>query len=153
MMCKIKYILWSLLTVSLLLSSCGGEDDENSGLSSEELLQQYFTDNNINPQQTDSGLYYVIDNPGSQDRPTRSSRVTVNYRGYFLNGDEFDSGMPATFSLREVIAGWTEGIPLFGRGGGGSLFIPSNLAYGSRGRGNIPGNTPLIFDIELIDFQ
>ncbi len=118
---------------------------------------QYLTQNNITAQKTASGLYYVIETPGSAERPTASSIVTVDYQGYLLNGDIFDSsfsrGQPLEISLSQVIAGWTEGIALFGRGGKGSLYIPSSLAYGTRGSGPIGANTPIAFDIELKDFR
>ena len=136
--------------------SCG---DDGPDLSSDELIQQYLTANNITAEKTASGLYYVIDEPGTSEMPTRSSTVTVHYHGYLLNGDVFDSsvdrGEPLEISLRSVIAGWTEGIPLFGKGGKGALYIPSQLGYGSQGTssGSIPPNTPIAFDIELIDFK
>jgi len=136
----------------LVIPSCGGDDGPNG--SSEDQLQAFFTENNINPVRTASGLYYVIDEPGSQEKPTPTSTVTVIYKGYFLDGDEFDSSgdAPITFSLRNVIRGWQEGIPLFGKGGSGSLYIPAEQAYGSRGNNSIPGNTAIAFDIEVVDF-
>ena len=144
------------ITLSLLLTlaSCG--EDEGPERSSEELLQEYFAANGINPEKTASGLYYVIEVPGNDTMPTRSSTVTVHYQGYFLSGEIFDSsydrGMPSDFSLRGVIPAWTEGIPLFGIGGKGSLYVPSELGYGERGSstGTIPPNTPIAFDIELL---
>ncbi len=152
--------LFSLLLASCTLvtfSSCGG--DEDPGPANEELLQQFFSENNISPQKTASGLYYVIDIPGNDTMPTRSSTVVVHYEGFFLNGEIFDSsierGAPAEFSLRAVIPGWTEGIPLFGKGGKGSLYVPSQLGYGTAGSssGIIPPDTPIAFNIELIDIK
>lgn len=141
----------------LICMSCGEEELVDL---SEEQLQEYFAANNINPERTASGLYYIIHDPGIDTlKPTRSSTVIAHYRGYFLNGEVFDSsydrGAPSEFSLRAVIAGWTEGIPLFGVGGSGSLYIPSDLAYGPNGsvNGTIPPNTPIAFDIELIEIK
>lgn len=151
-MTRYTYALLSLLVAAALtMSSCGG--DEGPGGSSEDQLQAFFTANNITPEKTGSGLYYVIDQPGSAEKPTPTSTVTVFYKGYFLDGEQFDgSDNPVTFSLRNVIRGWQEGIPLFGRGGSGSLYIPYELAYGSNGQGSIPGNTAIAFDIEIVDF-
>lgn len=152
-MIKYTSVLLSIIVAAALsLSSCG--DNEGPGGSSEEQLQAYFSENNITPEQTSTGLYYVIDNPGGTEKPTPTSTVTVIYRGYFLDGGDFDSSndLPITFSLRTVIRGWQEGIPLFGRGGTGTLFIPFELAYGSVGQGDIPGNTAIAFDIEVLDF-
>lgn len=138
-------------------SSCGDDfNAEEQRVLDEEALQAYFAQNNISPQKTASGLYYVIDEPGSSEKPTRSTTVEVHYRGYFLDGKQFDSsfdrGVTSTFSLRSVIPGWTEGIPLFGVGGKGSLYLISELGYGPDGStgGDIPGNTPIAFDVELI---
>ena len=136
--------------------SCGNED---AGPSNEELLQQFFTENNINPERTSTGLYYVIDVPGDSIMPTSTSTVVIDYHGYFLDGRVFDSsvdrGMPLEISLNNVISGWRQGVPLFGQGGSGSLYIPSGLAYGTQGtsNGSIPPNTPIAFDIQLIEVK
>lgn len=120
------------------------------------LFMDYFAANNLSPTATTEGLYYVIDTSGNGRFPSGTSRVTVNYKGYFLNGKQFDSsydrGEAAMFSLQQVISGWTQGIPYFDEGSKGTLFIPSQLAYGKNGNSSIPANSPLIFDIELIDF-
>ena len=141
--------IFSLIVVSgLLFVSCG--DDANS----EEDLLDYLSRNNINAQSTPSGLYYVIDEPGVDPKPTSSSNVTVHYHGYLLDGTVFDSsvdrGTPLTISLNQVIAGWREGIPLFGTGGSGTLYIPAILGYGNAGSGSIPPNAAIIFEVELI---
>jgi FKBP-type peptidyl-prolyl cis-trans isomerase FklB len=72
-----------------------------------------------------------------------------------VNGTEFDSsyqrGTPATFAVNAVIAGWTEALQLMKPGAQWTLFIPANLAYGSRGAGRLIGpNETLIFDVELL---
>ncbi|MGB1218088.1 MAG: FKBP-type peptidyl-prolyl cis-trans isomerase, partial [Saprospiraceae bacterium] len=65
----------------------------------------------------------------------------------------YDRGEPIEFPLTGVIKGWQEAIPLLSKGGKGTFLIPSGLAYGARGAGaDIPGNTVLIFDVELLDF-
>lgn len=148
-----------MLSMVLVFTSCGEDlSDEEILTQNEELLQAYFTSNNLNPQKTASGIYYIIEQPGNDQKPTRSSTITIHYKGYFLSGEEFDSsysrGGPSQLSLRTTIDGWKEGIPLFGIGGKGSLYIPSTLAYGREGSGStIPANTPLAFDIELFDFN
>jgi len=100
-------------------------------------------------------LQYVIETAGTEGNPSSTSNVQVNYRGYFLNGNEFDSsnGTPISFNLGGVIQGWQEGIPLFQKGGKGVLLIPSHLAYGPNGTNGIPPNTPILFDVELLDFN
>ncbi len=107
---------------------------------------------------TASGLQYeVISRSANTDAqgPTATSRVTVNYHGTFVDGRVFDSsverGRPATFPLNQVIRGWTEGLQLMRPGDKFRFFIPPELAYGEAGRGPVPANTPLIFEIELLE--
>ena len=135
----------SICSLLLLSTSCGSDDDVSS-LS----ISDYVSDNNLNTTVTPSGLNYVINNPGSGATPTSASTVTVNYRGYFLNGETFDSGDNVTFPLSNVIRGWTEGLQLISEGGSITLLIPSNLAYGTTARGSIPANTNLAFDVDLL---
>ena len=84
--------------------------------------------------------------------------VTTNYRGTLIDGTEFDSsykrGTPATFPVKGVIRGWTEALQLMEEGAKWQLFIPSNLAYGERGAGQVIGpDAVLVFEIELISIQ
>jgi FKBP-type peptidyl-prolyl cis-trans isomerase FkpA len=115
-------------------------------------ILKYIDDNSLEATKTDSGLYYVINEEGTGARPTANSIVTVDYKGYFLDGTVFDESNSDGLSigLNQVIAGWTEGIQLFKEGGDGVLLIPSNLGYGIRGSGAVPGGAVLIFDVKLI---
>jgi len=119
-------------------------------------IQMYLEEHGLDAEKTSSGLYYVITEEGSRKKPTIKSSVVCHYNGYLTNGNKFDSsydsGKPVSFPLRKVIKGWQEGIPLFGKGGKGTLFIPSRLGYGSNPPGGIPADAVLIFDIELINF-
>ncbi|HEX2617461.1 MAG TPA: FKBP-type peptidyl-prolyl cis-trans isomerase [Flavobacteriales bacterium] len=104
---------------------------------------------------TSTGLQYEVITPGAGAKPTTESQVEVHYRGTLTNGQEFDSsykrGQPAQFALNGVIPGWTEVLQLMSEGAKWKVYIPSELAYGSRGMGNdIPGNSVLVFDIELL---
>lgn len=103
------------------------------------------------------GLQYKILTQGTGPRPTADDTVVCNYRGTFINGTEFDSSykrnQPATFPLKGVIKGWTEALQLMPVGSKWQLYIPSDLAYGPGGRGPIPPNSTLIFDVELISIQ
>jgi FKBP-type peptidyl-prolyl cis-trans isomerase FklB len=102
-----------------------------------------------------SGLQYEVITEGSGAKPTLKSSVTTHYHGTLINGTVFDSsyqrGQPATFPVNGVIAGWTEALQLMSEGSKYRLYIPSDLAYGKRGAGrDIPGDTALIFDVELL---
>ncbi len=102
-----------------------------------------------------SGLQYEVLTQGTGKKPSLGSSVTTHYHGTLINGTVFDSsyqrGQPATFPVNGVIAGWTEALQLMPEGSKYRLYIPSDLAYGKRGAGrDIPGDTALIFDVELI---
>ena len=103
------------------------------------------------------GLQYKVITNGIGAMPTNTDIVTVNYRGTLLDGKEFDSsfkrGQPARFPVKNVIPGWTEALLKMKVGSRWQLFIPSELAYGERGRPGIPPNSVLIFDVELLSTQ
>ena len=105
---------------------------------------------------TDSGLRYRILRNSDGEKPTAASTVTVNYRGWLNSGKVFDSsyerGEPTTFPLKNVIAGWTEGMQLVGEGGMIELWVPSKLGYGAGGSpGSIPAHSNLHFIVELVN--
>ena len=104
---------------------------------------------------TSSGLQYEIFAEGDGRQPESSDFVRVHYTGFLLDGTVFDSsyarGEPEEFPLQGVIAGWSEGLQLMREGGKSRLFIPSKLAYGTQGAGNvIPPNSVLVFNVELL---
>jgi len=105
---------------------------------------------------TASGLQYQVLKEGKGKKPTAKDTVEAHYKGTLLNGKQFDSsydrGEPAQFPLTGVIKGWTEGVPLMTVGSKYKFWIPSDLAYGPRGRPPvIPANSLLVFEIELLD--
>ncbi len=106
---------------------------------------------------TESGLQYIITNPGSGASPKGDDVVVVHYKGTLMDGTEFDSSykrnQPAEFPLKGVIPGWTEGLQMLKKGGKAMFWIPPELGYGDRPRQQIPGNAVLIFDVELIDIK
>ncbi len=123
-------------------------------------IKAYIEKNGLKAERLESGLYYVIDEPGSGANPTKGQTVKVHYTGTLLDGSKFDSSKdrnrPFEFPLGQgrVIQGWDTGIPLFKKGGKGTLLIPSHLGYGERAMGaKIPAYSVLVFDIELLDFN
>lgn len=105
-----------------------------------------------------SGLQYKIIRVGTGPKPSLNDSVTVHYAGKLINGTEFDSSYrrhePATFPVMGVIAGWTEALQLMNVGSTWELYIPSHLAYGSRGAPpSIGSNETLIFTVELISIS
>ncbi len=109
---------------------------------------------------TESGLGYRTVKEGTGRNPKDGDIVQVHYRGYLEDGKEFDNsykrGRPFEFPIGQgkVIKGWDEGIKLFKEGGKGTLMIPPELGYGSRGvPGVIPPNATLFFDIEIVKIK
>ena len=124
--------------------------------SAEETIQAYLKEKKWEGVRHESGMYVVTDNAGEGEaRPNLLDEVTIFYHGYLLDGTEFDGTgeEPATFPLSNLITGWQIGIPMFGKGGKGKLIIPPGLAYGPEDNGQIPGNSTLMFEIELIDWK
>jgi FKBP-type peptidyl-prolyl cis-trans isomerase FklB len=105
-----------------------------------------------------SGLQYKVLKEGTGAKPTASQTVKCNYRGTFINGKEFDRsenhGGPAEFPVGGVIKGWIEALQLMPVGSKWQLFVPSDLAYGPNGQGQMIGpNAVLIFEIELLSIN
>lgn len=149
-----KYTL--LVLVFAFLTACNKSDDNiDYREKNDEEIIAFIAKNNLDAQKSGSGLYYIIDEPGSGEQPVATSNVTVAYKGYFLDGKTFDQSDASgiSFGLQQVIKGWTEGITYFKEGGKGKLLIPSHLGYGSQGRRGIPGGSVLIFDIHLISVK
>ena len=107
---------------------------------------------------TASGLQYEVLTAGEGDSPKETDQVSVHYHGTLIDGSVFDSsverGQPATFPVNGVIAGWVEALQLMNTGAKFKLFIPSDLAYGERGAGQMIGpNSTLIFEVELLSIE
>ncbi|HIY87281.1 MAG TPA: FKBP-type peptidyl-prolyl cis-trans isomerase [Candidatus Bacteroides pullicola] len=114
-------------------------------------------------QTTPSGLQYKILTKGNGPVPADTSRVQVNYKGTLIDGTEFDSSYkrkdkngkskPATFRANQVIKGWTEALTMMPVGSKWELYIPADLAYGSRNTGKIKPFSTLIFEVELVGIE
>lgn len=120
------------------------------------IIQAYLTANSITATQDARGFFYQIVAPGDGVSPTVASTISVNYTGKYTNGTVFDSnvGKPVvTFPLTRVIVGWQLGVPLIKKGGTINLYLPPTLAYGCSDYNGIPGNSTLIFNIQLVDVR
>ncbi|MDR2775821.1 MAG: FKBP-type peptidyl-prolyl cis-trans isomerase [Tannerella sp.] len=103
-----------------------------------------------------SGLQYEVLKKGNGEKPKASDKVRCHYHGTLINGVVFDSsvqrGEPAVFGLSQVIPGWVEALQRMETGAKWRLFIPSELAYGKQGAGQmIEPDSTLIFDVELLN--
>lgn len=137
----------SIVMGILFLSSQGPVlAEEQAGL-------KYWNELEQEAVETESGLQYKVLIMGKGRKPKPKSKVKVHYRGLFLNGVTFDSSFsedePVDIKLKSVIKGWQEGIPLMPAGSVFVFMIPPELAYGTKGTDSIPGNSTLLFEIEL----
>lgn len=128
----------------------------------EKFLEENKTKEGV--QTTESGLQYKIIKAGKGEIPERTSKVKVHYRGTLIDGTEFDSSLsrkdakgnpqPATFRANQVIPGWTEALTMMPAGSKWELYIPQELAYGSRETGGkIKPFSTLIFEVELLEVE
>lgn len=148
------------------LASCEEEytpfDPVKQRETDEKLIQEYLKANNVDMSavtKTNSGLYYQPLEAGTGPKVESGDNVEVKYKGYLLNGTEFDSNYdkpnPFEFMVgaQQVIAGWDEGLQLMHEGEKARLYIPSRLGYGQRPAGSIPSNSVLIFDVQVVDIK
>lgn len=121
-------------------------------------IEAFINDNQLsNYLMTDSGVFYKITEEGEagNDYPNINSTVRCDYVGNHFDEDKtiFDTGVNAEFKLANVIQGWQDGIPKLKRGGTGNFIIPSTLAYGIEGAGNVIGKNEIIqFEVTLHHF-
>ena len=121
--------------------------------------KQFLEENKKRPEVVTlpSGLQYEVlkeGDPGAV-RAKLTDRVECHYEGFLLDGTLFDSsirrGQPATFGVNQVIPGWVEALQLMPEGAKWKLYIPSELAYGAQGAGEmIPPHSTLVFEVELL---
>ena len=106
---------------------------------------------------TESGLQYKVITEGKGEIPADTCKVKVNYKGTLIDGTEFDSSYkrnePATFRANQVLKGWTEALTMMPVGSKWELYIPQELAYGSRESGQIKPFSTLIFEVELVGIE
>lgn len=104
-----------------------------------------------------SQVYYTVIDSGFLTPVTLTSNLTMRYRGYYLDGSVFDieyfEGDGLTFDVSSSIEAWQSILPLFSLGGKGSIYAPSEFAFGEDGNEVVPADTPVLFDFEIISIQ
>lgn len=166
------YLTFALLTV-IAFTSCIDGNDEEYELYLEQLAEynkqvheQYLADSIIITDylaekdsvafyHEESGIYYSILDSGNVNHPNTYSIIAVKYKGMLIDGtifNETENDETISFDLSGLISGWQIGVPLIGTGGKIILYLPSYFGYGATDRENIPANSVLIFDIDLVSF-
>jgi len=143
------------ILLAILVAGCNPEEtDAETHARNIAEIEAYLTENNLEAEMSETGLFYNIIEPGEELRPIITSQVDVDYVGRTLEDDLFDSGEGVSFPLNGVIIGWGEGLQLIGKGGEIDLYIPARLGYGSQPPPNSliePGGV-IIFNVKLNDF-
>lgn len=102
-------------------------------------------------------LYQVLENGEGGKTPSLGSVVLVYYKGTLIDGTEFDSNLndpcPMPMRLRDLIDGWQVALIKMSKGDKWRIYVPASYGYGSRRVDNIPGESTLVFEIELTGFQ
>ena len=114
-------------------------------------IQEYIAANNLNPEKSDSGLYYIIKEEGAGVSPSLTSDVTVYYKGYTTDGNVFDESPieGVDFNLSQLISGFSEGITYLKPDGEATLIIPSKIGYPFYSYSDLAGEV-VLFDVKLI---
>ena len=146
-------LLLSAAFLAIALSPACNKDDQDE--KDRQAILQYLADHNLSATEHSSGIFYLIDTPGSGGSPSPAAQVTVRYKGYYLDDIVFDQTQGTEtikFNLGQLIEGWQIAIPLLQKGGKGFFLIPSGLAYGPNPPFGVRENAPMAFEIELVDF-
>jgi len=122
----------------------------------ENRIIDFAMDNNMEAERTRSGIYIVNHVVGAGDSIKWGDPITVHYRGYFMNGKEFDSsinrGKPISFKVGTMVSGWNEALPFLMEGSKATFIIPSHMGYGKKGfPGFVGPDEILVFDIEILE--
>lgn len=120
----------------------------------ENLIIDYIVQHKLNTTRAENGLYYIIHKEGIGPKLQRGSPVKADYKGYFLDGTEFDSSYkrnkPIRFTVGQMAPGWDQGMSYVSRGANLTLILPSFLGYGEEGfQNHVPPNSVILFDIDI----
>ncbi len=156
-----KKLIYTFILLALVFAGCSSTDiiQPNKQLEiDKEVIRKYLDENEIEAVEHSSGLFYQILEEGTGTKPEIYHYVRVKYKGMLMNEemtvfDESPTTDPpySTFLLSGVIKGWQVGLKLMPEGTKAVLYIPSSLAYGKIASANIPANSNLIFEVELLD--
>ena len=141
------------LFIALLFVGCKTYSEEDKS-KFDQKIKKYIAKSKTKFQRSESGLYYHIENLGEGEFIKFNDEVSFTYTGKFLSGKTFD-GMhkrtPITFEVSKLIEGWKEAFLYLKKGGKATLIIPPTLGYGDNNLPDIPPNSILVFEVEVID--
>ncbi|MFM1912684.1 MAG: Peptidylprolyl isomerase [Bacteroidota bacterium] len=112
-------------------------------------IQKFIDQSGKKFNKTASGLRYSIEKQGTGEKPVEGSSYIATYKGMFLDGKVFDQGEKVDMPMGQMIPGFNEALEVIKVGGKGTVVIPSEIGYGEETRGPIPGNSALVFEIEI----
>jgi len=149
-----NHFAYLVFILSISFFGCTKEDPDAIAEADRKKILDYIAKNELEGVvEHPSGIFYIMDEPGTGIHPTLTSRIRMRYVGYYTDDKIFDSNDGALIQLQSTIQGWQIGIPLFKNGGKGTLFVPSAMGYGAYppwGSG-IRRNAVLIFNFEIVD--
>ena len=145
-----------LACISLIIFGCQTYSDQDLN-SFDDQIEKYIAEHNLDLKKLESGLYYKITKE-TEDAPLikYTDQVTFYYSGEFLNGEVFQEipeDEPLTFQVRELIAGWQEGLMQLHGTGSIELIIPPHLGYGSKDTDKIPPNSILSYTLTVTEVK
>lgn len=159
-----KKFLALALVITVLFAGCVKSNDDNKceydpcGIKAPDAevqaVQAHITSKGITAEKHCSGVFYTVENPGTGKNPGPCSNILVKYKGYRTDGYVFDQATsPVGFNLGGLVNGWRSVLPMLKAGGRIVLYIPPTLGYGNQASAEIPANSIIIFEIDLIDVQ
>jgi FKBP-type peptidyl-prolyl cis-trans isomerase FkpA len=117
-------------------------------------IKNYLREKNVDCKRSESGLYYNITDPGEGRKIQYTDIVSFTYSGSLLSGEIFDTQKdPVEFEVKELIGAWKEIMLELKKGGKAYLVAPPNLGYGTHDLDDIPSNSILVFELEVIDVK
>ncbi|TXI84153.1 MAG: hypothetical protein E6Q37_08950 [Crocinitomicaceae bacterium] len=150
-----KKTLFLIGLISLLVASCKTySEEEVQGF--DKAIQKFVMKSGLNYEKSESGLYYLIEKEGEGEFIKFTDEVSFRYVGKLLDGKTFDGRYkrtPLTFEVSKLIEGWKEGFMYLKKGGKAKLIIPPTLGYGENQLPEIPANSILYFEVEVVDVK
>ena len=158
----VKRILgFSLVLCVAMFLSCDTDnvfDEEEQLRNDVALIERYISDNNINAFAFDNGIHIAVQNQGSGSNARFGDSVIFHYRGYLLDGTEFETTegrapWDIVVGRGDNVSAWNFAFRELNAGTIATIFVPSGLGFGNNRRTNVPPNSVLIYDVTILDIR